>query len=333
MTRKNEPAAWGAAGSDRDAFCLAATHSENSPNPNVAQERGDLLSAALALAALDLKPVPMLAARKQPACKGWRESTSLDGDAIAAMFAAARHADALGIATGGGVFVVDLDRNHKDAADGVAAFADLIARHGAGETLALGPRVTTPGGGVHLYFASPQENWQSGRRVRNRTALAPGVDVRGEGGVAMVPPSARDGVAYCWAPDPWCQALTMGPAWLLDLVAPDEPPPRPLAALKPFSGDLHPYARAALQRECAAVAGCGNGARNATLFKAAASLGALAAGGALSAQAVADALLDAAQACGLIADDGRAAVEATIASGLRRGLTRPRSIPRKRCGP
>lgn len=287
--------------------------------------KSELIRYALALSSHGLKPVPMIAQNKRPAIKGWRDAASLDSDAIASAFNAAPYADALGIATGAGVFVIDLDRNHADGADGVAAFADLIARHGAGEQLTQGPRVTTPGGGVHLYFSSPP-----GRRVRNRTALAPGVDVRGEGGMAMAPPSSRDGVTYRWAPDPWRQPLASAPAWLVDLVAPIEPPPRPQAILKPFSGDLHPYAHAALQHECAAVAGCGNGARNATLFKAAASLGALAAGGALSAQTVADVLRDAASACGLVADDGCAAVEATIASGLRHGLASPRTVPEGR---
>jgi hypothetical protein len=82
-----------------------------------------------------------------------------------------------------------------------------------------------------------------------------------------------------------------------------------------------------LQRECDAVAGCAFGHRNLTLFKAAASLSALAAGGALSVHVVVDALYEAARACGLVADDGRQAVDATIASGLRHGLQRPRAVP------
>ena len=190
-----------------------------------------LMRQALALASVGLKPVPMDAGSKRPSRKGWRDAASLDPAAIAAAFHAAPYADALGVATGGGVFVIDLDRNHADGADGVAAFADMIARLGAAQPLPPGPRVLTPGGGVHLYFASPP-----GRRVRNRVALEPGMDARGEGGVAVVPPSARNGVAYRWAPDPWGQPLPMAPAWLLDLVAPDEPPPRSAASCTPTLG-------------------------------------------------------------------------------------------------
>jgi len=283
-----------------------------------------MMRYALALGAAGLKPVPMDARSKRPARKGWREGASLEPDAIAAAISAAPYADALGIATGGGVFVIDLDRNHGDGADGVASFAELLARHGGGAPPPLTPRVHTPRSGIHLYFASPP-----GLRVRNRR-LAPGIDVRGEGGLAMVPPSSRDGVAYRWAPDPWRQPLAMAPDWLLSLVAPAEPALRPAAPLRPFSGHLHPYARAALHRECAAVAGCEAGSRNSTLFKAAASLGALAAGGALPVQAVVDALMDAASVCGLLSDDGPAAVNATIASGLRHGLASPRATPEGR---
>lgn len=283
-----------------------------------------LLHHAIELASVGFRPIPMDARMKRPARKGWRDAATLDPDAIATAFRAASFADAVGVATGGGVFVIDLDRNHKNGEDGIAAFANLIARFGTGETLPLGPRVRTPAGGMHLYFGSPPH-----RRVRNRTALAPGVDVRGEGGVAMVPPSSRDGVAYRWAPDPCETPLVMAPVWLLSLIAPTEPQlqPRPRRAATPFDGDLHPYASAALRHECAAVAGCAAGARNATLFKAAASLGGLAAGGELSAEAVADALLDAAAACALLAEDGRLAVEATIASGFRHGLAAPRYVP------
>ncbi len=201
MTQNEKPAAGRAAGFERDAASGRNLHSQNSHLIRKNQLRidgDDLLRAALKLAGAGLRPVPMRTSAKRPALRGWREATSLDADAVAATFQTARYADGLAIATGGGVFVVDLDRGHARDVDGVASFKDMIAHQGAGETLAPGPRVRTPSGGVHLYFASPP-----GRRVRNRTALAPGVDVRGEGGLAMAPPSARNGVPYRWALGPW----------------------------------------------------------------------------------------------------------------------------------
>ncbi|MEQ1706878.1 MAG: bifunctional DNA primase/polymerase [Terricaulis sp.] len=285
--------------------------------------RFELAQAVRALMACGLRPVPMYAATKRPALKGWRERAAGGDGSIAAMFAEASQADALGIATGAGVFVVDLDRNHGDGADGIATFAALVREHGA---IAPGPRVKTPAGGLHLYFTCPGE-----RRVRSRAAIAAGVDVKGEGGLAMCPPSERGGVAYRWAPDPWTLAIPQASAWLLDMAAPIAPE-RPPAPIKPYEGCEHPYARAALERELRTVASAAPGQRNAALFKAAASLGGLCAAGALPAGPVAAQLLNAAFACGLVGEDGRGAVEATIASGLKHGRESPRSIPERKAG-
>lgn len=307
------------------AACRAAMARTNAlawRSAHLIRSKAELLSHAWALASIGLKPVPMRTQGKRPARKGWREAASLDPDTIAAVFNAAPYADALGVATGGGVFVIDLDRNHKDGADGVAAFADLIARHGPGETLALGPRVVTAGGGVHLYFSAP-----SGRRVRNRTALARGVDVRGEGGVAMVPPSARDGVAYRWTRAPWECALPQAPTWLLDMVAPIEAPRAAAASMRPYRGEASAYARVALERELAAVASAAPGTRNDALNRAAFALGSLCAAGALPVNVMANSLLKAAEHNGLIVEDGEAAARATIASGLRAGRAKPRQLP------
>lgn len=286
--------------------------------------KAELLSHALALASLGLKPVPMRSQDKRPARKGWREAASLDLDTITSAFnTAPPYADALGVATGGGVFVIDLDRNHKDGADGVAAFAAMIARHGEGGALVRGPRVSTPSGGLHVYFRSPP-----GRRVRTRTAIAPGVDVRGEGGVAIVPPSARDGIAYRWTRPPWECALPQAPAWLLDLVAPFFEASREAAAsVRPYRGAASTYARVAFERELKAVASAAPGTRNDALNRAAFALGSLCAAGALPVDAVAKALLEAAEHNGLTAEDGEAAARATIASGLRAGRAKPRQLP------
>lgn len=281
--------------------------------------RIEIAQAACALLACDLRPVPMIAAKKCPALKGWPARAALDPAQTAALFAEAQHADALGIATGEGVFVIDLDRNHGDGADGIASFAALVRKHGA---IAPGPRVRSPAGGLHLYFACP-----AGRRVRSRAAIAPGVDVRGEGGLAMCPPSARNGVAYRWTSAPWEYALPQAPAWLLDMVAPIEAPRVAAASVRPYRGEASAYARVALERELKAVASAAPGVRNAALFKAAASLGSLCAGGGLPADPVAASLIEAAAACGLVADDGPHAVEATIASGFKAGLARPRALP------
>lgn len=281
---------------------------------------GDLLQAALDLARLGLRPVPMIAHAKCPALKGWRERASLDPQAVADLFADASHATGLAVATGCGVFVVDLDRHHANGADGVRSFAALIAQRSDGHALALGPRVRTPRGGVHLHFAH-----EPGRTIGNRPALAPGVDVKGAGGLAMAPPSP----GYRWTPSPWDRDLPPAPAWLLALIDPPKRAPVAAFAPRPFRGDASRYARAALERELSAVANAQTGARNQALYKASAALGSLAAAGMLPIQPVAASLQEAAVACGLIGDDGEAAAHATIASGLKRGLAHPRQLPQR----
>jgi hypothetical protein len=99
-------------------------------------------------------------------------------------------------------------------------------------------------------------------------------------------------------------------------------PPPVYRPFEPIRG-TDAYARAVLERELAAVASAGKGTRNMALFRAAARLGELAAAAMVPAETVAAGLLAAAEASGLIRDDGRRAAEATIASGLRRGFENP----------
>jgi hypothetical protein len=125
---------------------------------------------------------------------------------VAAWFA--RWPDAgVGIVTGrvSGLLVVDVDPRHG----GAEALAALERDHGP-----LPPSVEaeTGGGGRHLYFAHP------GGVVRNRVGLAPGIDLRADGGMAVAPPSIHpSGRRYRWREDrgPEEIALAEPPSWLL----------------------------------------------------------------------------------------------------------------------
>jgi len=72
----------------------------------------------------------------------------------------------------------------------------------------------SPTGSRHYYWRMPD----NGSVVRNSTAtLGPGIDVRGNGGMVLAPPSVKDGSRYRW----FNQALIRNaPEWLLALVAP-----------------------------------------------------------------------------------------------------------------
>ncbi len=114
----------------------------------------------------------------------------------------------LSVVTGAvsGIIVLDIDPKHG----GRDSLAALEKRHGAlPETV----EAETGGGGRHLYFSYP------GHEVRNRAGMAPGLDLRGEGGVIIVPPSIHpSGKPYRWVPGhaPDEIALAPLPIWLLE---------------------------------------------------------------------------------------------------------------------
>lgn len=113
----------------------------------------------------------------------------------------------VGIVTGvvSGLVVLDIDPKH----DGDASLAELIQEHGP---LPHTIEALTGGGGRHVYFAHP------GGIVRNKVGLLPGIDLRGDGGCVVAPPSIHaSGKAYSWLPghDPQHATLASLPSWLL----------------------------------------------------------------------------------------------------------------------
>jgi len=118
------------------------------------------------------------------------------------------------------------------------------------------------------------------------------------------------------------------PGWLVTLIQRDRKlriPSRPSKPAGPGASD--PYAAKALENECRRVREAPDGTRNDTLNRAAFSLGQLVAGGVLEQGLVEQELLAAAEACGLLQDDGSRSCEATIQSGLAAGLNQPRCTP------
>jgi Bifunctional DNA primase/polymerase, N-terminal len=220
----------------------------------------------------------------------------------------------IGVRTGpqSGIFVVDLDCDSDSGLDGIAAFRELQN----GGTLPETITVQTPRGGEHLWF-----RWVDG--ITNSTSkLAPGVDVRGAGGYVIVPPSRRsDGAEYSFLVDQ--DAPADAPPWLLNLLVPKVKTERRKTNGATGEADDN-YARAALERECATVASAQPRSRNHTLNRAAFNLGQLIASGLLIRSEAETRLFSAAKSCGLVKDDGRKQVLATITSGVDAGMAKPR---------
>src|SRR5262249_36511973 len=100
-----------------------------------------------------------------------------------------------------GLVVLDIDPRHN----GLASLEKIRRKHGLSKTT----RVLTGSGGHHLYFKHP------GGEVRNSTGLlGEGLDVRGDGGYIVAPPSVppETGNPYKWLHS--LELLADCPVWL-----------------------------------------------------------------------------------------------------------------------
>jgi hypothetical protein len=201
-----------------------------------------------------------------------------------------------------GVVVVDVDPR----AGGDRALAELERRHG---DLPWSAVVETPSGGVHVYLAHP-----GGRVVNSASRIGLGVDVRGDGGLALLPPSRRPDGIYRWTVGGPGQVPGMPAAWAALL----RPPPRPaIAATRTGPGaahgpDGHGQAAARLAGVLRAVHRAPVGQRNSTLHWAACRLAEIVAAGAPASWA--KILVRAGVEVGLEPGECRD----TVASGLRK---------------
>jgi hypothetical protein len=117
------------------------------------------------------------------------------------------------LATGAGLLVLDVDPRHGGD-DSVADLPPLPPTREA----------ATGGGGRHLYY-------RAGVKIRcSAGRLGPGLDVRGEGGYVVAPPSVHpSGQLYRWREG--CglsHSMADAPTWLLERIL-----PRPPAATAP----------------------------------------------------------------------------------------------------
>lgn len=181
-----------------------------------------------------------------------------------------------GVVTGpaSGVWVLDVD------AAGMTEYERWCEEHGRGWAVTLTAR--TGSGGFHLYFALPDDGGPIPRNVskrkRDEGKVPPGIDVRGEGGQAVLPPSVSAKGSYSWVN--WGAPIAAAPAWLLALVreeatAPETPSGSPLPSLPSPARDQHgeassrgrAYAASAVAQLVGELAGAPEGTRNDAAFR------------------------------------------------------------------
>jgi hypothetical protein len=278
--------------------------------------RESALAVALDYAARGFAVFPCLEGRKEPACGRGGFHNATTNPATIRRWWSGIHNYNIAIATGlvSGVWVLDVD-----GSNGAVALAELEAEHGA-----LPTTMTSVGeSGAHLWFKMDGPLQCSVARVGH------GLDVRADGGYAMVPPSVHpDGPIYRWTND---RPPAIAPAWLVKLARQRPGAPKiviPEASDRRRQGSSCTYGQAALEYEIAALAKTAPGGRNHALNRASFSLHQLVAGGELDdAAEVRRRLVDACHANGLMQDDGPRQVNLTIWSGAKAGLQHPRSRP------
>lgn len=148
----------------------------------------------------------------------WQERATNDPELVEQWWQ--QHPDhGVGIATGAetGLWVLDVDDYES--------YRELEKRY---EPLPDTLTTITGSGGLHFYYKWPTD----GTVIRNNasTRLGPGLDVRGDGGFVVAPPSVHpNGKQYEWDAGQGDDPVD-APRWLIDLVCerPYEPTPSPM---------------------------------------------------------------------------------------------------------
>jgi hypothetical protein len=277
-------------------------------------EQASMEAAALAYAAGGLPVFPLIPRQKEPDCaRGFYNATTNPATIRRHWRVADRN---IGIPTGAisGFWVLDVDPG------GDVQLQRLEEEYGV---LPPARAILTGRGGRHLWFK------YAGAIQCSASRVAPGIDVRGDGGYVVAPPSVHEnGRPYRFLGNPKDE-LAVAPDWLIALTRKRTPTisERAVASIKVLGGVFSSgaYGKAALDAETAALTAVLPGGRNHALNRAAFVLFQLVAGGELDGGAVEQRLVAACQSNGLIKDDGVRSVMATIRSGARAGLQYPRS--------
>lgn len=166
---------------------------------------------ALAYANKGLAVFPLIPKDKKPLTKNGCLDATTDSKQIEAWWTKNPNAN-IGIATGyisAGLFVIDLDIDENKGINGYDTLRSWENKHGK---LPDTWQSITGRGGYHLFFWSLEP-------IHNRVNLIEGIDIRGEGGYIVAPPSVHpNGNKYEWEQSPEEYELIEAPALVFDLL-------------------------------------------------------------------------------------------------------------------
>jgi hypothetical protein len=215
-------------------------------NPDNTEENISKLDVALIYAGRGWRAFPCEARGKRPLIKEWQKRATTNAEQIIEWWS--RWPDAnVAIATGesSGILAIDVDPRHG----GDETLRELVEGHGELPDTRV---AATGGGGFHSLFIYP-----IGSNIRNSAGkLGRGIDVRGEGGYIIAPPSVHDsGKVY-----EWLKALTLAPLpeWLFKRLTEEKPVPEASHA-----GEARSEAQSSAAMEGLII----EGQRNETLFR------------------------------------------------------------------
>lgn len=150
-----------------------------------------LVKSALIYADMGFAVFPLIPGRKEPIQEGGFHNATTDAEIIKRWWSE-KPSSNIGIATGaksGGVFVLDIDNHVEQGPDGFDSLRRWEAAEG--DLPSTATSITGSGGNQYLY--------RSDVPIKSRVGVLKGIDVRGEGGYIVAPPSIHpNGRRYTW---------------------------------------------------------------------------------------------------------------------------------------
>ncbi len=141
---------------------------------------------------------------KHPRVGSWTKESTLDVKQVSAWWSQWPSAN-IGLVCGRGMFVLDVD----DGKGGTSSLEKLLAEHDdMPET-----RMHATGNGYHLLFTCGEDIF-----IPNSVSkIGPGLDVRGDGGYVVAPPSLHVSGAFYQVELGFSEDPSPAPSWLIDL--------------------------------------------------------------------------------------------------------------------